>query len=189
MADASTGARDEDEAKSAPAGVTGRQDQAGRGVARSSGDGTAAHSDGASTATESDDSEDEGSSDSDDGLALLATERKPAQRGRKRQRAASGASDGSEGGGGSDGSDDGSSSDDDELQVDFDFQDPREIHYLSVKRFLCGMLPGVPMEKLPLRDLTDVIVKQAAVGTMVTADDTGDAYAFISAINMETHKV
>lgn len=137
----------------------------------------------------------DGDSDSSEGLALVASVNGGAapSGATKRAREESNEASASGAGGGKQEEGDGDSDNDNdsvgEVTVDFQFQDPREIHYLSVKRLLGGLLPGTTGDKFAVHELADAIVNQAAVGTMVTADETGDAYAFITAINFNLHKV
>ena len=135
----------------------------------------------------------DGDSDSSEGLALVASVNGGAASSgaTKRAREESNGASASGAGGGKQEEGEGDSDNDSvgEVTVDFQFQDPREIHYLSVKRLLGGLLPGTTGDKFAVHELADAIVNQAAVGTMVTADETGDAYAFITAINFNLHKV
>jgi len=140
----------------------------------------------------SDSDSDSDSDSSDDGLALVAGAKRARDEGGASASAGAesraGSSSGSGAGAGA-ASGAGSSDSGDIIQVDFSFEDPKDIHYLSVKRHLSGVLPGTSSEKFPVHELADVIVKQASVGTMITADTTGDAYAFLSAVNIHLHRV
>lgn len=74
------------------------------------------------------------------------------------------------------------------VNVDFSFSDPQENQFHSIKQFLTRYLPGME-QSFPSSQLAEVIVKQASVGTMVTTEESPDAYAFITAVNMHWHKV
>ena len=77
---------------------------------------------------------------------------------------------------------------DDLLDVDFDFVDPRPVHFKSVRRLVEHLLPGEE-KTFDASGLADLIVAQASVGTMVTVphEEGGDAYAFATALNVSRH--
>lgn len=89
---------------------------------------------------------------------------------------------------------DGEDSEDEEdgdntVDVEFNFLDPREIHFKSVRRLLEHFLPGEE-EHFNVSGLADAIVAQVAVGSMVTVnDDALDVYAFATVLPVALYKV
>ena len=81
----------------------------------------------------------------------------------------------------------GSADDSDVVDVDFDFVDPRPIHFKSVRRLLTHYLPGEEA-RFDSTGLADLIVGQASVGTIVASgEEPDDAYAFATVLNLERH--
>jgi hypothetical protein len=78
---------------------------------------------------------------------------------------------------------------DNTVTVEFNFMDPREIHYKSVRRLLEHFLPGEE-ESFNVSAMADAIVAQVALGTMVTVnDDALDVYAFATVLPVALYKV
>ncbi|KAJ0411278.1 hypothetical protein ATCC90586_004194 [Pythium insidiosum] len=71
------------------------------------------------------------------------------------------------------------------VNVDFVFSDPREAHFHSVKQFLLSYLPS--SQPFDVSGLANVIVSQAAVGTMVCVDGEDDVYGFITALGLQRY--
>lgn len=85
---------------------------------------------------------------------------------------------------------DGSSSDEGEggtVTVAWEFVDPGEQHYHSVSGFLARYLDGTSFS---IGDLSDAIVRQSTVGTVLTVQDgdPGDVFGFISVLPFALHK-
>ena len=81
------------------------------------------------------------------------------------------------------------SSDDDVVNVEFEFIDPREIHYKSVRQLLEHYLPGEE-ESFNVSGMADAIVSQIAAGTMVAVNgDPLDVYAFATVLPVALYKV
>lgn len=128
----------------------------------------AADDDAMSSGTESDDIDDDGDDsddDSDDGLDMTRE--------------------------GGDDEEEEESEDEDEdnvVNVEFNFMDPREIHFKSVRRLLEHYLPGEE-ETFNVSAMADAIVAQTAVGTMVTVNDDLDVYSFATVLPVALYKV
>lgn len=73
-----------------------------------------------------------------------------------------------------------------DVEVEFSFDDPKEINFKSVRNLLKKYIPGT---KMNLSELSDSIVKQVIVGTMISVDDTGDAYGFVTVLNIKHQEV
>jgi len=67
------------------------------------------------------------------------------------------------------------------LQVHFEFYDAKEGDFHSIKQQIANKLPGV-CEGGELSDITDAVVTQAEVGTLVRVADTAHVFGFISAL-------
>jgi hypothetical protein len=96
-----------------------------------------------------------------------------------------------EGDGAGDDEDDDEDEDDGDntIDVEFNFLDPREIHFKSVRRLLEHFLPGEE-EAFNVSAMADAIVAQVAVGSMVTVnDDALDVYAFATVLPVALYKV
>ncbi|CAM9956733.1 unnamed protein product, partial [Heterosigma akashiwo] len=70
------------------------------------------------------------------------------------------------------------------VNVSFDFCDPNEKHFHSVRKFLETFTPS---KGLNISDLADIIVAQASVGTLVCSEDE-DVFAFITVLNLQFRK-
>ncbi|KAA0150263.1 hypothetical protein FNF31_07071 [Cafeteria roenbergensis] len=69
--------------------------------------------------------------------------------------------------------------DGDIVNVDFGLFDPQEIDFLSLKRFLKGLLPGNDDKfAVGASALSEAIIQQPQVGTMVKVGDDVDVWAF-----------
>ncbi|KAJ1918101.1 Mss4p nuclear export [Mycoemilia scoparia] len=74
------------------------------------------------------------------------------------------------------------------VNVDFDFFDPKESDFHSIKKLLEAMFDEDSPE-FNLSELSDIIVNQPEVGTTVkAADEEDDIYAFLSVVNLNAHK-
>ncbi|KAJ1650393.1 Mss4p nuclear export [Dispira simplex] len=72
------------------------------------------------------------------------------------------------------------------INVDFEFFDPRESDYHSIKQFLNQHF-GEDGETLELSGLADLIVKQPLIGTCVKVEQEGDPYAMLTVLNMNQY--
>ncbi|GLE02026.1 hypothetical protein PINS_up010864 [Pythium insidiosum] len=72
-----------------------------------------------------------------------------------------------------------------QVNVDFVFSDPREAHFHSVKQFLLSYLPS--SQPFDVSGLANIVVSQAAVGTMVCVDGEDDVYGFITALGLQRY--
>mmetsp|Transcript_9680 Transcript_9680/g.35215 ORF Transcript_9680/g.35215 Transcript_9680/m.35215 type:complete len:301 (-) Transcript_9680:97-999(-) len=83
---------------------------------------------------------------------------------------------------------DGSDGDEEEIMVDFEFQDPKESDFLGLKALLGNYLDG---ELFSSSELCDAIIKQSTVGTCLKtqgAGDESDPVAVMSVMNLQTRK-
>ena len=85
------------------------------------------------------------------------------------------------------GNESGSGSEEDLVDVDFEFFDPRENDFGSVKSLLQQLIP--PSEILDTSDLADLIVNQRVCGTMLKVEAEGDVYGFATLLNVGQLKV
>lgn len=83
----------------------------------------------------------------------------------------------------SDGSDGG-----DEIKVEFEFFDPRELDFKSVRRLLEHYLPGEETT-FEVSKMADAIVAQEFLGTMIKVEDDPDVYAFATVLPMSKYRV
>ena len=89
-----------------------------------------------------------------------------------------------------DGSDDseGDSDDSDTIRVEFSFMDPSDSDYKSVRRLREKYLPG--QEKtFDASSMSDAIIKQRAVGTMLKVTDDLDVYGFATVLSVARYQV
>jgi len=170
---AKTGVAASDGAKKAPAAAAKKAPAAATAAAQPASKKARPQPQPDDSGTESDDLDDDGS-DGDDvagdggGLNMF--------------REGSGAEDEDE-----DDEDDGDG--DNTVNVEFNFLDPREIHFKSVRRLLEHFLPGEE-ESFNVSGMADAIVAQVAVGSMVTVnDDPLDVYAFATVLPVALYKV
>ena len=92
------------------------------------------------------------------------------------------------GGAGDDDSGESDSSDDDGMiTVEFVFVDPSPIDYKSVRRLLESYLPNV--KTFNASAMSEVVIAQVQLGTMVKVKDDLDCYAIATIINLGLHKV
>lgn len=70
------------------------------------------------------------------------------------------------------------------VQVDFDFCDPKDEHYSSVKRFVSNF---IPLEHFQASEFADIITSQIPVGTMIGVEGESDVYGFITALNLSRY--
>lgn len=83
----------------------------------------------------------------------------------------------------SDGSDD-----DDQINVEFEFFDPREPDFKSVRRLLEHYLPGEETT-FDVSAMADAIVAQEMLGTMIKVEGDPDVYAFATVLPMSKYRV
>jgi protein BCP1 len=80
-------------------------------------------------------------------------------------------------------------SDDEELNetvdVDFEFCEPVEIHFHGIKTLLRQTF-STDFEMVDLSALSDFIIKQSKVGSVVKVDDSDDPYALTTCISMHS---
>lgn len=76
---------------------------------------------------------------------------------------------------------------DDMLQIHFEFYDPREGDFHSVKQQLANKFPGV-CEGSNLSDITDAVVSQAEVGLLVRVADTDHVFGVATALPAATYR-
>ncbi|RYG40836.1 hypothetical protein EON68_03760 [archaeon] len=84
--------------------------------------------------------------------------------------------------------DSGEGSDFDEVSVEFEFRDPAEIQYKSVRRLMEHFLPGEE-ETFDVSGMADAIVGQVQLGTMVCVADDLDVYAFATILSVNKYRV
>lgn len=73
------------------------------------------------------------------------------------------------------------------VDVELNFMDPQEIDFLSVKQLLRPYMPGC--DGLVTSEITDAIIKQVEVGTMIKVGDDVDVYGFATALSLKAHEV
>ncbi|KAJ2157139.1 Mss4p nuclear export [Coemansia sp. RSA 552] len=75
------------------------------------------------------------------------------------------------------------------VMVDFEFFDPRPTDFHAVKRMLQSSF-GDDNEEFGLSELTDLILEQNLIGSMVKVDggEDADPYAFMTVLGMDEHK-
>lgn len=83
---------------------------------------------------------------------------------------------------------DGSDSEDNVINVEFEFFDPREVDFKSVRRLLEHYLPGEETT-FDASGMADAIIAQQALGTMVKVVDDPDVYAFATILPIDKYKV
>jgi BCCIP len=76
--------------------------------------------------------------------------------------------------------------DDGIMQINFDFCDPDERFFHGIKSLLASYLPQ--KASVSSSELTDMIIAQGAVGTIVVQDGADDAFAFMTALPLQFHK-
>ena len=76
---------------------------------------------------------------------------------------------------------------DDMLQIHFEFYDPREGDFHSVKQQLANKFPGV-CEGSNLSDIADAVVSQAEVGLLVRVADTDHVFGVATALPAASHR-
>ena len=75
------------------------------------------------------------------------------------------------------------------INVDFDFFDPKESDFHSIKTLLRQLFSS-DSEFFELSELTELIVNQPSVGTTVKVDGSeSDPFAFLTVLNVNEHKV
>ena len=88
-----------------------------------------------------------------------------------------------------DGEDDEGDDDDvDTVNVEFEFSDPKEEHFKSVRNFFRYLFLGSAKD-IDFSPLADAVVKQVEVGSMVQISGEDDVYAFLTLLNLQYYKV
>ena len=82
--------------------------------------------------------------------------------------------------------------DDDEdvdmINVEFEFSDPKEEHFKSIRNFFRYLFLGTAKD-VDFSPLADAVVKQVEVGSMVQVSGEDDVYAFLTLLNLLYYKV
>ncbi|CAI2173362.1 13617_t:CDS:2 [Funneliformis geosporum] len=75
------------------------------------------------------------------------------------------------------------------VDVDFDFFDPKEIDYQTIKQLMIQLF-STDAELFNLSELSELIISQPLLGTTVKIDGAdSDPYALLTVLNMNEHKV
>lgn len=76
------------------------------------------------------------------------------------------------------------------INVDFEFSDPKEEHFKSIRNFMRYLLLGAAKD-LDFSPLADAVVSQVEAGSVVqvSGDEDADAYAYLTMLNLQTYKV
>ncbi|SRR6266542_6785443 len=75
------------------------------------------------------------------------------------------------------------------VDVDFDFFDPKEIDYPTIKQLMIQLFSS-DAELFNLSELSELIISQPLLGTTIKIDGTdSDPYALLTVLNMNEHKV
>ncbi|KAK8792656.1 hypothetical protein JH06_4093 [Blastocystis sp. subtype 4] len=81
--------------------------------------------------------------------------------------------------------------DDDEdvdmINVEFEFSDPKEEHFKSIRNFSRYLFLGTAKD-VDFSPLADAVVKQVEVGSMVQVSGEDDVYAFLTLLNLQYYK-
>ncbi|MEW5301773.1 MAG: hypothetical protein WDW36_004611 [Sanguina aurantia] len=72
-----------------------------------------------------------------------------------------------------------------EINVDFEFFDPKEIDFLGLKSLLTSYLDG---QQYDCSGLVDTIINQTSVGTVIKCSNDDDPLAITTALNTHTHR-
>ncbi|KAI8325149.1 hypothetical protein GQ54DRAFT_242522, partial [Martensiomyces pterosporus] len=73
------------------------------------------------------------------------------------------------------------------VDIDFEFFDPKPIDFHAMKRMLISSF-GDDAEDFNISELVDLILGQNTIGSTVKVDGDDDPYAFLTVLNMNTHK-
>ncbi|CAG8582121.1 2355_t:CDS:2 [Funneliformis mosseae] len=74
------------------------------------------------------------------------------------------------------------------VDVDFDFFDPKEIDYQTIKQLMIQLF-STDAELFNLSELSELIISQPLLGTTVKIDGAdSDPYALLTVLNMNEHK-
>ena len=79
-------------------------------------------------------------------------------------------------------------SDDDMINVEFEFSDPRESHFKSVRNFFRYLFMGTAKD-IDFSPLADAVVSQVEAGSMIQVAGEDDVYAFLTMLNLQFYKV
>ena len=74
------------------------------------------------------------------------------------------------------------------INVDFEFSDPKEAHFKSVRNLLRYLLLGSGKE-IDLSPLAEAVVNQVELGSVVQLNGEEDAYAFLTLLHLQSYKV
>lgn len=75
------------------------------------------------------------------------------------------------------------------IEVDFDFFNPTEIDFHSIKLLLTQLLSHDSIN-LDLGSISDLIISQSNIGSVVKTDgEESDPFAILSVLNLNLHKV
>ena len=78
--------------------------------------------------------------------------------------------------------------DDDMINVEFEFSDPRESHFKSVRNFFRYLFMGTAKD-IDFSPLADAVVSQVEAGSMIQVAGEDDVYAFLTMLNLQFYKV
>ena len=84
--------------------------------------------------------------------------------------------------------DDDDDEDVDMINVEFEFSDPKEEHFKSIRNFFRYLFLGTAKD-VDFSPLADAVVKQVEVGSMVQVSGEDDVYAFLTLLNLQYYKV
>ncbi|KAI9291745.1 hypothetical protein K502DRAFT_308819 [Neoconidiobolus thromboides FSU 785] len=72
-----------------------------------------------------------------------------------------------------------------EINVEFDFFDPKEIDFHNIKNFMTNYFGK---DRIDTSDLADLIISQPLIGTTIKAVEEDDALAIFTILNMNVHE-
>ncbi|KAJ1986603.1 Mss4p nuclear export [Dimargaris cristalligena] len=72
------------------------------------------------------------------------------------------------------------------VDVDFEFFDPKEGDFHTIKRLLSQLFVE-DSEKMDISGMTELIIQQPLIGTCVKVENDGDPYALLTVLNMQQH--
>lgn len=78
--------------------------------------------------------------------------------------------------------------DEDMVNVEFEFSDPKEAHFKSVRNFFRYLFLGSAKE-IDFSPLAEAVVGQVEAGSMVQVSGEDDVYAFLTMLNIQYYKV
>ena len=86
------------------------------------------------------------------------------------------------------GDDDEEDEEEDMINVDFGFSDPKPAHFKSIRNFMRYLLMGSAKD-VDFSPLADAVVNQVEAGSIVEVNGEEDAYAFLTVLHLQEHKV